>query len=90
MKPFVEYKNIVPNTDTTYYLWLYYVFTEHPMFIKYEPQFSSTKEDIYKLLGKYTLNNIIVYHKNNFHNTDVTKIFTEECLKVLKENNIML
>lgn len=92
LEPFTDYDNIVPNTDSFYYLLVYYVFTE--LTEDFEDSdiaeiFDETEEHINFLLEKYTFEKIIKYYKQKYNIMNIDKIFDEQCIENLKSNNLI-
>jgi len=89
LEPFTDYDNIVPDTDSSYYLFLYYAFIIDPGSLDIDEIFDETDEHIELLLKKYTFEKIIKYYEQKYNIIDVDKIFDKKCIKSLKSDNII-
>lgn len=89
LESFIDYDNIVPDTNNNYYLWLYYIFNVVDEDNDFSELFNETDEHIEFLLNKYTIEKIIKYYKEKYDIIDVKEIFDKQCLKYLKSNNVI-
>ena len=94
LKPFVDYNNIVPDTDSFYYLYIYCVFNlnfrdlneDSDDYLDIDEIFDETNEHIYSLLEKYTFERVLKHYREAYNIIDVNIIFDEGCLESLKTN----
>lgn len=90
LEPFTDYENIVPDTNTVYYLYIYYAFVvDSNEKLDLETVFDETDEHITFLLEKYTFEKILKYNKDKYNITDINMIFDEKCLEYLKSNKLI-
>lgn len=97
LEPFVDYDNIVPDTDSFYYLYLYYIFVlnfedldeESDEYLDIDDIFDETDDHITSLLERYTFEKILRYNKDRHNIEDLNIIFDEECLERLKSNELI-
>ena len=89
LEPFTDYDNIVPDTDSFYYLFLYYAFIIDPGELDIDEIFNETDEHIELLLKKYTFEKIIRYYKQKYNITDIDKIFDKKCIESLRSDSVI-
>lgn len=89
LEPFTDYDNTVPDTNSFYYLFLYYAFIIDPGELDIDEIFNETDEHIELLLKKYTFERILRYYKQKYNITDIDKIFDKKCIENLLSNKII-
>lgn len=89
LEPFIDYDNVVPDTDSFYYLFLYYAFIIDPGELDIDEIFNESDEHIELLLKKYTFEKILKYYKQKYDITDIDKIFDKKCIESLKSDSII-
>ena len=89
LEPFTDYDNIVPNTDSFYYLFLYWAFVADPEELDINEIFDETDEHIDLLLKKYSFSKIIKYFKEKYNIINTYNIFDKECIENLLLDNII-
>ena len=89
LESFIDYSNIVPNTDSFYYLFLYYAFVIDPGRFDINEIFDETKEHIDLLLKKYSFNKIIKYYKQKYNIINTYDIFDKKCIETLLSDNVI-
>ena len=89
LEPFIDYDNIVPNTDSFYYLFLYYAFVIDPEELDIDEIFDKTNEHIDLLLKKYSFSKIVKYFKEKYNIINTYDIFHKECIETLLSNNVI-
>ena len=90
LEPFIDYDNIVPDTNSFYYLYLYYAFILDPDELDIDTIFDETDEHINSLLEKYTFEKILKYNKQKYNIENINMIFNQECIDYLLANEIMI
>ena len=89
LEPFTDYDNIVPNIDSSYYLFLYWAFIADPEELDINEIFDETDEHIDSLLKKYSFSKIVKHFKEKYNMINTYDIFDEECIKNLLSNDII-
>ena len=90
LEPFIDYDNIVPNTDSFYYLFLYYAFVRDPEELDIDEIFNKTNENTDLLLKKYSFSKIIKHFKEKYNIINTYNIFDKECVKSLLLSNVII
>jgi len=86
---FFDYDNIVPDTNSFYYLYLYYAFVLDSGGLDIDKIFDETEEHVDKLLEKYTFKKIIKYQSLKYNIKNINMIFDQDCLDNLKLNELI-
>ena len=90
LESFIDYSNIVPNTDSFYYLFLYYAFVIDPGRFDINEIFDETDEHIDLLLKKYSFSKIVKYFKEKYNMTNTYDIFDKKCVETLLSDNVII
>ena len=89
LESFIDYSNIVPNTNSFYYLFLYYAFVIDPGRFDIDEIFDETDEHIDLLLKKYSFNKVTKYFKEKYNVINTYDIFDKECIETLLSDNVI-
>ena len=90
LEPFIDYDNIVPDTDSFYYLFLYSAFIVDPGDLDIDEIFNETEEHIDLLLKKYVFSKITKHFREKYNMISTYDIFDKECVENLLSNNIII
>jgi hypothetical protein len=97
LKPFTDYDNIVPDTDSLYYLFIYCfiekmqedIGEDEEDYIDIDTLFNETEEHIDLLLKKYSFNKIVKHFKEKYNIINTYDIFDKECIETLLSDNVI-
>ena len=86
----LEYYNFeIPNIDTYFYLWIYFIYNENDVYKNVNFKFNTNDEYAEKLLEKYTIDNIICHYLKLDKELSINNIFDNEIVKYLNNNELV-
>ena len=79
----------IPDIDTYFYLWIYYIYQENETYSNVNFRFNTDDKYAEKLLEKYTIDNIICHYLKLDEELLINNIFDDEIVDYLNDNELI-
>jgi len=86
---FKYYNFEIPDIDTYFYLWIYYIYQENETYGNVNFKFNTDDKYAEKLLEKYTIDNIICHYLKLDEKLLINNIFDDEIVEYLNNNELI-